>query len=66
MKFKRHVSKLDAFLWLKSYQELGLESLKSRRWFRRLFYFSKIKNHGLSGSQVIILDIVNLHVTEYL
>ena len=32
----------------KVYQELGLESLKSRRWFRRLCYFYKIKNYGLS------------------
>ena len=31
----------------KVYQELGLESLKSRRWFRRLCYFYKIKNYGL-------------------
>ena len=31
----------------KIYQELGLESLKSCRWFRRLCYFYKIKNYGL-------------------
>ena len=34
---------------IKVYQEQGLESLKSRRWFRRLCYFYKIKNYGLSG-----------------
>ena len=27
------------------YQELRLESLKSRSWFRRLCYFYKIKNY---------------------
>ena len=31
----------------KVYQELGLESLKTRRWFRRLCYVYKIRNHGL-------------------
>ena len=31
----------------KVYQELGLESLKSHRWFRRLCYLYKIKNYGL-------------------
>ena len=34
---------------IKVYQKLGLESLKSRRWFRRLCYFYKTKNYGLSG-----------------
>ena len=32
---------------VKLYKELGLESLKSRRWFRRLCYFYKIKTFGL-------------------
>ena len=31
----------------KIYQELGLESLKSHRWFRCLCHFYKIKNYGL-------------------
>ena len=31
----------------KIYQELGLESLKSQRWFRCLCHFYKIKNYGL-------------------
>ena len=34
---------------IKIYQELGLESLKSRRWFRRLCYFYKTKNYGFPG-----------------
>ena len=34
---------------IKIYQELGLESLKSRRWFRRICYFSKIKNYIFQG-----------------
>ena len=34
---------------IKIYQELGLESLKSRRWFRRLHYFYKIKDYDFSG-----------------
>ena len=32
---------------VKLYKELGLESLKSRRWFRRLCCFYKIKTFGL-------------------
>ena len=32
---------------VKIYKELGLESLKSRRWFRRLCSFYKIKTSGL-------------------
>ena len=31
----------------KLYDELGLESLKARRWFRRLCYFYKFKSYGL-------------------
>ena len=31
---------------IKLYKELGLESLRFRRWFRRLCTFSKIKIHG--------------------
>ena len=31
----------------KFYIELGLESLKARRWFRRLCYFYKFKSYGL-------------------
>ena len=31
----------------KLYFELGLESLKARRWFRRLCYFYKFKSYGL-------------------
>ena len=31
----------------KLYVELGLESLKARRWFRRLCYFYKFKSYGL-------------------
>ena len=29
------------------YKELGVETLKSRRWLRRLYCFYKIKNHGI-------------------
>ena len=32
---------------MKLYNELGLESLKSRRWFRKLCLFFKIIKHGL-------------------
>ena len=32
---------------VKLYKELGLESLKSRRWFRHLCCFYKIKTFGL-------------------
>ena len=31
----------------KLYVQLGLESLKARRWFRRLCYFHKFKSYGL-------------------
>ena len=31
----------------KLYVELGLESLKARRWFRRLCYFYKLKSYGI-------------------
>ena len=34
---------------IKVYEELGFESVKSRRWFRRLCYFYKIKNFGFPG-----------------
>ena len=34
---------------IKVYQKLGLESLKSCRWFRCLCYFYKIKNYGFPG-----------------
>ena len=33
---------------IKLYKELGLESLRIRRWFRRLCIFFKIKIHGKS------------------
>ena len=47
---------------IKIYQELGLESLKSRRWFRRLCYFYKIKNYGFPGYlfKLILLDTIHL------
>ena len=32
---------------MKLYNELGLESLKFRRWFRKICLFFKIKKHGL-------------------
>ena len=32
---------------IKFYNELGLESLKFRHWFRKLCLFCKIKKHGL-------------------
>ena len=43
----------------KLYKELGLKSLKSRRWFRRFCYFHKIKTFGLSSylSNLILSDI---------
>ena len=31
----------------KLYVKLGIESLKTRRWFRRLLYFHKFKSYGL-------------------
>ena len=31
----------------KLYNELGIESMKLRQWFRRLCYFFKIKSSGL-------------------
>ena len=31
----------------KLYVELGLESVKARRWFKRLCYFDKFKSYGL-------------------
>ena len=32
---------------MKLYNELGLEYLKFRRWFRKRFLFFKIMKHGL-------------------
>ena len=34
---------------IKTNQELGLESLKSRAWFNHVCYFYKIKNYGFPG-----------------
>ena len=52
----------------KVYQELGLESLKSCRWFRRLCYFYKIKNYGLPEYlfKLILVDTHshNTHISE--
>ena len=39
----------------KLYQELGLESLKSRRWFRKLCHFYKILNEKSSS---YLLDLI--------
>ena len=33
----------------KLYKELSLETLKSRRWLKKLCYFYKIKNNGISS-----------------
>ena len=45
---------------VKVYKELGLESLKSRRWFRCLSCFYKIKTFGLpSYLSSLILSIVH-------
>ena len=43
---------------IKVYQELGLESWKSCRWFRCLCYLYKIKNYGFPGYflKLILLD----------
>ena len=47
---------------IKIHQELGLESLKSCRWFRRLCYLYKIKNYGCPGSlfKLTLLDTIHL------
>ena len=48
---------------IKLCKELGLESLKSRKWFRRLCYFYKIKTFGLPSylSKVFILKTPGFH-----
>ena len=46
----------------KLYQELGLESLKQRRWFRKLCYFFKITKNQ---SPKYLLDKITTTRTEY-
>ena len=49
----------------KLYQELGLESLRSRRWFRKLCLFSKIyKNKSRSYLYNLIPDRVKFYSTR--
>ena len=52
----------------KLYQELGLESLKPRRWLRRLCYFYKIKNYGLPEYFLKLIPVdthsYNTHISE--
>ena len=49
----------------KIYQELGLESLKSRRWFRKLCYFYKIFNEKSPSYLFNLIPIFNrLHNTR--
>ena len=43
----------------KIYQELGLESLKSRRWFRKLCHFYKILNEKLPSDLFNLISNVN-------
>ena len=42
----------------KVYQELGLESLKSCRWFRCFCYLYKIKNYGLSEYLLKLIPVL--------
>ena len=50
---------------IKIYQKLGLESLKSCRWFRRLCYFYKIK-HGFPGYLFKLIPLgTHSHNTQF-
>ena len=33
----------------KLYKELGLETMKSRIWLQKMYYFCKIKNNGIQS-----------------
>ena len=50
----------------KLYQELGLESLKSRRWYRKfcLFFFKLKKIENLSYLFEIILEVLSTRITR--
>ena len=51
--------------WKKIYQELGLESLESTRWFRKLCFFLKIlKNESLDYLFKIILQRRSSYITR--
>ena len=48
------------------YQELGLESLKSRRWFRKLCHFYKILNEKSPSNLVDLIPNLNrVHETRH-
>ena len=48
----------------KLYVELGLESLKARRWFRRLCYFYKFKSYGLPPYLFQLIPQKAIHTTR--
>ena len=50
----------------KLYQELGLESLKSRRWFRKICYFHKTFNEKSPSYLFDLMPNLNrVHETRY-
>ena len=50
------------------YQELGLESLETRSWFRHLCHFYKMKNNGLPEYFLKLIPVdthlYNTHISE--
>ena len=48
----------------KSYKELGFETLKPRRWLKKLCCFYKIKNNGIPSYLAELIPESHLHTTR--